>query len=87
VPKWRLMSEKTEMGRWVKKFFPYVSEGQEGAALGLLEGNGVEYDGLRTLAVRDGNLVITLIITYDTVKCHNLPKIEDPKYSHPLTII
>jgi len=62
------MSEKKGMGRWVKKFFPYVSEGQEGAAIGLLEENGVEYDGLRTMAVRDGNLVITPIIIYDTVK-------------------
>ncbi len=68
MPKWRLMSEKTGMGRRVKKFFPYVSEGHEGAALGLLEGNGVEDDGLRILAVRDDNLVITPIITYDTVK-------------------
>jgi hypothetical protein len=62
------MSEKTGMGRRVKKFFPYIPEGQEGAALGLLEENGVENDGLRTMAVRDGNLVRTPIKTYDTVK-------------------
>jgi hypothetical protein len=70
VPKWRLMSEKTGMGRRVKKFFLYVPEGKEETALRLLEGNGVEYDGLRTWAVKDGNLVITPIKTHDTVKDH-----------------
>jgi len=70
VPKWRLMSEKTVMGRRVKKFFLYVPEGKEETALRLLEGNGVEYDGLRTWAVKDGSLVITPIKTHDTVKDH-----------------
>ncbi len=70
VPKWRLMSEKTGMGKRVKKFFLYVPEGKEEAALRLLEGNGVEYDGLRTWAVKDGSLVITPIKTHDTVKDH-----------------
>ena len=70
VPKWRLMSEKTGMGRRVKKFFLYVPEGKEETALRLLEGNGVEYDGLRTWAVKDGSLVITPIKTHDTVKDH-----------------
>jgi len=70
VPKWRLMSEKTGMGRRVKKFFLYVPERKEEAALRLLEGSGVEYDGLRTWAVKDGSLVITPIKTHDTVKDH-----------------
>jgi hypothetical protein len=70
VPKWRLMSEKTGMGRWVKKFFLYVPEGKEEVALRLLEGNNVEYDGLRTWAVKDGSLVITPIKTHDTGKDH-----------------
>ena len=70
VQKWRLMSEKTGMGRRVKKFFLYVPEGKEETALRLLEGNGVEYDGLRTWAVKDGSLVITPIKTHDTVKDH-----------------
>jgi hypothetical protein len=70
VPKWRLLSEKTGMGRRVKKFFLYVSEGKEETALRLLEGNGVEYDGLRTWAVKDGSLVITPIKTHGTVKDH-----------------
>ena len=70
VPKWRLMSEKTGMGRRVKKFFLYVPEGKEETALRLLEGNGVEYDGLRTWTVKDGGLVIIPIKTHDTVKDH-----------------
>ena len=70
VPKWRLMSEKTGMGRRVKKFFLYVPEGKEETAIRLLEGNGVEYDGLRIWAVKDGSLVITPIKTHDTVKDH-----------------
>jgi len=70
VPKWRLISEKTGMGRRVKKFFLYVPEGKEETALNLLEENGIEYDGLRTWAVKDGSLVITPIKTHDTVKDH-----------------
>ncbi len=54
----------------VKKFFLYVPEGKEETALRLLEGSGVEYDGLRTWAVKDGSLVITPIKTHDTVKDH-----------------
>jgi len=70
VPKWKLISEKTGMGRRVKKFFLYVPEGKEETALRLLEGASVEYDGLRTWAVKDGSLVITPIKTHDTVKDH-----------------
>ena len=70
VQKWRLMSKKTGMGKRVKKFFLYVPEGKEETALRLLEGNGIEYDGLRTWAVKDGSLVITPIKTHDTVKDH-----------------
>jgi hypothetical protein len=70
VPKWRLMSEKTGMGKRVKKFFLYVPEGKEEDALNLLENNNIEYDGLRTWAVKDGNLVINPIKTHDTQKDH-----------------
>ncbi len=70
VPKWRLISEKTGMGRRVKKFFLYVPEGKEETALNLLEENGIEYDGLRTWAVKEGKLVITPIKTHDTLKDH-----------------
>jgi hypothetical protein len=70
VPKWRLLSEKTGMGRRTKKFFLYVPEGKEGVAESLLEGNGIEYAGLRTWAVKDGKLVITPIKTPDEPKDH-----------------
>ncbi|MCW3979701.1 MAG: hypothetical protein NWF12_08145 [Candidatus Bathyarchaeota archaeon] len=70
VQKWRLLSERTGMGRRTKKFFLYVPEGKEGVAERLLEENGIEYAGLRTWAVRDGSLVITPIKTPDDPKNH-----------------
>jgi hypothetical protein len=70
MPKWRLLSESAGMGRRVKKFFLYVPEGKEGVARRLLEENGVEYDGLRTWAVKNGRLVITPIMTHDTPDDH-----------------
>ena len=70
VGKWRLLSDSAAVGRLVKKFFLYVPEGKEEDALRLLEDNGIEYDGLRTWAVRDGRLVITPIRTHDTPEDH-----------------
>jgi hypothetical protein len=70
VEKWRLLSDSAAVGRRVKKFFLYVPEGKEEDALRLLENNGIEYDGLRTWAVKDGNLVITPIRTHDTPGDH-----------------
>jgi hypothetical protein len=70
VPKWKLLSESAGTGRRVKKFFLYVPEGMEKSALGLLEDNKIEYDGLRTWAVKDGRLVITPIRTHDTPSDH-----------------
>jgi hypothetical protein len=70
VEKWRLLSDSAAVGRRVKKFFLYVPEGKEEDALRLLEDNGIEYDGLRTWAVRDGRLVITPIKTHDTPEDH-----------------
>ena len=70
VPKWRLMSESAGRGRRVKKFFLYGPEGLEQKALGLLEDNDIEYDGLRTWAVKEGRLVITPIRTHDTPSDH-----------------
>jgi hypothetical protein len=58
------------MGRRVKKFFLYVPEGKENAARKLLEENDVEYDGLRTWAVKSGRLEITPIVTHDTPYDH-----------------
>ena len=70
VPKWKLMSEKTGMGRHKKKFFLYVPEGKEKMAEKLLEDNQIDYAGLRTWAIRNGNLVVTPIKTPDDPKDH-----------------
>jgi hypothetical protein len=70
VEKWTLLSDSAAVGRRVKKFFLYVPEGKEEDARRLLEDNGIEYDGLRTWAVRDGRLVITPIRTHDTDEDH-----------------
>ena len=70
VARWKLLSEKTGMGRRTKKFFLYVPEGREGEALRLLEENEISYAGLRTWAIRDGNLVITPVKTPDEPKDH-----------------
>ena len=70
VEKWRLLSDSAAIGKRVKKFFLYVPEGREENAQRPLEDNGIEYDGLRTWAVRDGRLVITPITTHDTDEDH-----------------
>ncbi|MFP3950838.1 MAG: hypothetical protein ACLFVP_01640 [Candidatus Bathyarchaeia archaeon] len=70
VNKWRLLSDTAGIGRRVKKFFLYVPEGVEDDALSLLEENDIEYDGLRTYAVREGKLVVTPIMTHDHEKDH-----------------
>ena len=53
------------MGRRVKKFFLYVHEGLEEKAQKLLENNKIEYAGLRTYVISDGNLVVIPITTPD----------------------
>ncbi len=70
VPKWRLLSEKTGMGRKVKKLYIYVPEGLEDVAKRLLEENGIEYAGLRTWAIREGQLALTPIVTPDGMVDH-----------------
>lgn len=70
VPKWRLFSKETGMGMRVKKFFLYVPEGKEGVAEGLLKENNIEYAGLRTWTIREGNLIVTPIKTPDDSKDH-----------------
>ena len=72
VPKWRLMSEKSGMGARVKKFFLYVPKGKEGVAQRLLEENDIEYAGLRTWAIREGNLVVTPVVTPGEEKDHRI---------------
>ena len=54
----------------VKKFFLNVPEGEELMAEKLLEDNGVEYAGLRTWAVREGNLIVKPYKTIDEEKDH-----------------
>ncbi len=70
VPRWRKLSELAGVTYKLKKFFLYVTEGKEGVAQSLLEDNGIEYAGLRTWAVKEGNLVITPITTPDEEKDH-----------------
>jgi hypothetical protein len=65
VPKWRLFSDSAGKGRFVKKFFLYVPEGVEEKAVKLLENNNIEFSGVRTFAVKNGNLVITPIRSND----------------------
>jgi hypothetical protein len=65
VPKWRLFSDSAGKGRFVKKSFLYVPEGSEEKAIKLLENNNIEYSGVRTYAVKNGNLVLTPIKSND----------------------
>ncbi len=65
VPKWRLFSDSASTGRFVKKFFLYVPEGAEEKAIKLLENNNIEFSGVRTYAVKNGNLVLTPIKSND----------------------
>jgi len=70
VPKWKLFSETAGMGRCAKKFFLYVPKGLEEKAQKLLENNRIEYAGLRTYGIIDGNLVVTPITTPDDEHDH-----------------
>lgn len=67
---WRLLSDTASVGRNYKKLFIYVPHGLEEKALKILEGNGIEYDGLRGYAVEDGNLRIIPIKTHDSPYDH-----------------
>jgi hypothetical protein len=65
VPKWRFFSDSAGKGRFVKKFFLYVPEGLEEKTIKLLENNNIEYSGVRTYSVKNGNLLITPIKSND----------------------
>jgi hypothetical protein len=67
---WRLLSDSTGVGRKYKKLFIYVPHGLEDEALRILEGNDVEYDGLRGYEVVEGSLKIYPITTHDTPYDH-----------------
>lgn len=70
VERWRLLSEKTGPGVRYKKFFLYVPVGGGEEARRLLEENGIEYAGLRTWAIKEGNLVTSPVRTPDMPKDH-----------------
>ena len=70
VAKWKRLSKETGMGRRTKKFFLYVPKGKEKVAEKLLESNNISYAGLRTWAIKGGNLAITPIKTPDEPKDH-----------------
>ncbi len=67
---WRFLSDSASVGRRVKKLFIYVPSGLEEKTLKVLEGNDVEYDGLRGYGVVDGNLKIYPIKTHDSPYDH-----------------
>jgi len=70
VEKWRTMSSLTGAGEKYKKFFLYVPEGSESEAERLLVENSIEYAGLRTWAVEDGDLTVRPVRTPDMAKDH-----------------
>ena len=67
---WAFLSDSASVGRRFKKLFIYVPKGLEESALEILEGNGIEYDGLRGYHVVDGSLRIIPIKTHDSPHDH-----------------
>ena len=67
---WQFLSDSASVGRRVKKLFIYVPVGYEEKALELLEGNSLEYDGLRGYGIEDGELKIHPIKTHDSPQDH-----------------
>ncbi len=67
---WQFLSDSASVGRTHKKLFVYVPHGHEDEALSILEGNNIEYDGLRGYGVVNGNLKIYPIKTYDSPHDH-----------------
>ncbi len=67
---WRFLSDSASVGRRVKKLFIYVPRGLEEKALGTLEGEDIEYDGLRGYGLVDGGLKIFPIKIHDSPDDH-----------------
>ena len=67
---WQFLSDSASVGRKVKKLFVYVPNGFEEKAWGILEGNDIEYDGLRGYSIVDGWLKIHPIKTHDSPHDH-----------------
>ena len=67
---WQFLSDSASVGRKVKKLFVYVPNGFDEKALGILDGNDIEYDGLRGYSIVDGWLKIHPIKTHDSPHDH-----------------
>lgn len=67
---WKFLSDSASVGRKFKKLFIYVPKGLEEKGLEILEGNVIEYDGLRGYSVEDGGLKIYPIKTHDSPHDH-----------------
>ena len=67
---WKFLSDSASVGRTHKKLFVYVPVGYQEKALGILEGNDIEYDGLREYSIEDGWLKIHPIKTHDSPHDH-----------------
>jgi hypothetical protein len=63
---WQFLSDSASVGRKFKKLFVYVPHGLEETSLVILEGNNIEYDGLRGYGIEDGWLKIYPIKTHDS---------------------
>ena len=73
LERWRALSDVAPYGREHKKMFLYVPEGYEERTLSLLEGNGIDYDGIRGYRVEKQSLRI-------------LPfKTQNDEYDHTVT--
>ena len=73
LERWRALSDVAPYGREHKKMFLYVPEGYEEKTLSLLEGNGIDYDGIRGYRVERQSLRI-------------LPfKTQNDEYDHTVT--
>jgi hypothetical protein len=58
LERWRALSEVAPYGREHKKLFLYVPEGLEERTMSLLEGNDIDYDGIRGYSVENQSLRI-----------------------------
>ena len=67
---WQFLSDSASVGRKFKKLFIYTPHGYEEKALEILEGNNIEYDGLRGYSTDGGSLVIHPIKTHDSPHDH-----------------
>ena len=63
VSRWKALSDVAPYGREYKKLFLYVSEGFEEQTKKLLEGNQINYDGIRAYRVEPQTLKIIPYVT------------------------